>query len=109
MSALPNEPTPRATYADPHRLEADEGPQNLAELRAALAVIDPAALAAFNARYDAATFGRAQAEILAQARRSVAFSRPEVMAAIRASLDGTAEPRPVEELWAHLDGRDSAA
>ncbi|MEU5959229.1 hypothetical protein [Streptomyces sp. NPDC047525] len=109
MSALPHEPSPRQAYADPHRLEAHEGPQTLAELRAALAVIDPVALTAFNARLDDARFGREQAEVLAEARRTVAHTRPEVLTAIAASLDGSAETRPVAELWAHLDGRGSSA
>lgn len=109
MSALPHENSPRA-YADAHRLEAHEGPQTLAELRAALAVISPTTLAAFNAELDAARFGAAQAEVISRYRRTVAFAtRPEVAAAVAASLDGTADARPVDELWRHLDGRDSAA
>ncbi|MEU1132612.1 hypothetical protein ABZ383_22585 [Streptomyces sp. NPDC005900] len=103
MSALPHEPAPQP-YADPHRLEAHEGPQTPSELRAALAVVSPAALVAFNAQFDAAAFSsEAQAEIVAQYRRMVAFTRPEVTAAIAASLDGTAETRPVEDLWAHIE------
>lgn len=109
MSALPHEHSP-AEYADAHRLEAHEGPQTLAELRAALAVISPTTLAAFNAELDAARFGTAQDEVISRYRRTVAFAtRPEVAAAVAASLDGTADTRPVEELWRHLDGRGSAA
>ncbi|MCT9004643.1 hypothetical protein [Streptomyces rhizosphaerihabitans] len=110
MSALPHEPSPRAAYADPHRLEAHEGPQTLAELRAALAVISPTTLAAFNAELDAARFGAAQDEVISRYRRTVAFAtRPEVAAAVRSSLDGTADARPVDELFAYLDGRGTAA
>ncbi|WP_330346671.1 hypothetical protein OG858_47035 (plasmid) [Streptomyces europaeiscabiei] len=110
MSALPHEPGPRP-YADPHRLEAHEGPQTPAELRAALAVISPTALVAFNAEFDAAKFGSpTQAEVVAKYRRTVAFAtRPEVTAAITASLDNTADARPVAELWAHLDRLDDIA
>ncbi|WP_409239967.1 hypothetical protein [Streptomyces sp. PA5.6] len=109
MSALPHEPSPQA-YADAHRLEAHEGPQTLAELRAALAVVDPIALAAFNARFEAARFGREQADVLAAARRTVALAtRPEVAAAVAASLAGTSQTRPADELWAYLDERDGAA
>ncbi|MER6162709.1 hypothetical protein ABT147_45775 [Streptomyces sp. NPDC001868] len=109
MSALPHEPGPRP-YADPHRLEAHEGPQTPAELRAALAVISPTALVAFNAEFDAARFGAPQAEVVAKYRRTVAFAtRPEVTAAIATSLDGTADARPVAELWAHLDREDRIA
>lgn len=109
MSALPHERS-TADY-DPYRLEAHEGPQTPTELRAALAVISPSAVAAFNAEFDAAPFGsEAQAEVVAKYRRTVAFAtRPEVTAAISASLDGTAEVRPVEELWTHLDSQGSAA
>ncbi|WP_086800301.1 hypothetical protein [Streptomyces caniscabiei] len=109
MSALPHEPGPRP-YADPHRLEAHEGPQTPAELRAALAMISPTALVAFNAEFDAARFGAPQAEVVAKYRRTVAFAtRPEVTAAITASLDGTADARPVAELWDHLNRLDDIA
>ncbi|WP_189322769.1 hypothetical protein [Streptomyces flaveus] len=113
MSALPHEPGPQA--ADPHRLEHAEGPQTLAELRTALAVISPEVLTAFNARLDAATFGEEHAEVIAKARRTVAFSnRAEVSAPEVASTDGTGGAggtdgaRPTEDPWAHLDVRDNA-
>ncbi|WP_151480548.1 hypothetical protein [Streptomyces albicerus] len=108
MSALPHEPSPQAS-SDPHLLEHAEGPQTLAELRAALAVISPEALTAFNARLDSATFGEDLTEVIAKARRTVAFSnRAEVAADEAASMDETAGAQPVEDLWAHLDVRDSA-
>ena len=109
MSALPHEPSPQAS-SDPHQLEHADGPQTLAELRDALEVISPEALTAFNARLDSATFGFEQAEVIAKARRTVAFSnRTEVAADATASMDGTAGAQPVEDLWAHLDVRDSAS
>ncbi|MEV6654908.1 hypothetical protein [Streptomyces sp. NPDC051219] len=109
MSAQPHE-SPVAAYADPHRLEAGEGPQTLAELRAALAVIDPTELTAFNARLDAARFGAEQAAIIAEARHLVALrTRTEVQAAITAMITGTTEVAPVADLYAYLEGKGSAA
>ncbi|WP_438297876.1 hypothetical protein [Streptomyces sp. HUAS TT7] len=110
MSALPHEPAPRP-YADPHRVEAHEGPQTLAELRAALAVADPTGteLVKFNAKYDTAVFGSAQAAVLSDARRVLALrTRPEVQAAIAASLAGAERSAPVGDLWAYLERRDAA-
>ncbi|MDL5205360.1 hypothetical protein [Streptomyces sp. ALI-76-A] len=108
MSALPHE-TPARSYADAYRLEAGEGPQTLAELRAALAAIDPVELVAFNARLEAARFGAAQNEVIAEARHLVALrTRPEVAAAIEASLAGASQSRPVNELWEHLDSKGVA-
>ncbi|MFG2028559.1 hypothetical protein [Streptomyces sp. NPDC048825] len=107
MSALPHEPSPQAD-SDPQRLEHAEGPQTLGELRAALAVISPEVLTAFNARLDAATFGEEHAEVIAKARRTVAFSnRAEVTASVADPIDETAAAQPAEDLWAHLDVRDS--
>ncbi|KOV17256.1 hypothetical protein ADK91_02880 [Streptomyces sp. XY511] len=108
MSALPHETSPRA-YANPYRVEEWEGPQTLAALRADLAMVDPAELVAFNARLDAARFGAEQATVIADARRLIALrTRPEVLAAIAASLAGTSETAPVKELYAHLESRGGA-
>ncbi|MFJ8166550.1 hypothetical protein ACIRBY_37300 [Streptomyces sp. NPDC096136] len=108
MSALPHETPPRA-YASPYRVEAHEGPQTLAALRAELAVVDPAELVAFNARLDTARFGAEQESVISDARRLIALrTRPEVLAAIAASLAGTSETAPVEELFAHLESRGAA-
>lgn len=108
MSAPPHEPVPQAEL-DPQRLEHAEGPQTLGELRAALAVISPEVLTAFNARLDAATFGEEHAEVIAKAHRTVAFSnRAEVTAHVADPIDETAAAQPTEDLWAHLDVRDSA-
>lgn len=109
MSALPHPETPQA-YSSPYRLEADEGPQTPAELRAALAVIDPAELSAFNARYDAERFGgKAQARVVTEYRHLVALrSRPEVQAAIAASLAGTSGAVPLESLRSTADVEDGA-
>jgi hypothetical protein len=109
MSALPHE-TPARAYDNPHRIEQAEGPQTLGELRAALAGISPAELVAFNARLDAARFGDAQAAVISEARHLVALrTRPEVKAAIAASLAGESQPAPVSDLYAFLSERDSAA
>ncbi|MGW2793620.1 hypothetical protein ACWC9H_27325 [Streptomyces sp. NPDC001251] len=109
MSALPHEQTPRA-YADPHRVEAHEGPQTPAEMRAALAVADPTGteLARFSARFEAARFGVEQAAVLSDARRTLALrTRPEVHAATAAALAGE-ESAPAADLWAWLARRDAA-
>jgi hypothetical protein len=103
MSALPHH-TPAPAYASPYRIEAHEGPQTLAELRAALALIDSAELTAFNARLDAARFGADQAAVITEARHLVALrTRPEVPAAVQASLDGATDLMHVDDLWAELD------
>ncbi|MEU9954514.1 hypothetical protein [Streptomyces sp. NPDC050982] len=116
MSALPHEPSPQADSdpyqleSDPYQLEYAEGPQTLAELRAALEVINPDVLTAFNARLDSARFGAEQAEVIAKARRTVAFQkRAEVEAAAALAADEAAGEPPVEDLWSHLDVRDSAS
>ncbi|MFD8146119.1 hypothetical protein [Streptomyces sp. NPDC059708] len=107
MSALPHETPPRA-YANPYRVEAHEGPQTLAALRAELAVLDPAELVAFNARLDAARFGAEVTAVISDARRLIALrTRPEVLAAIAASLAGTSETAPVAALYTHLERRDA--
>ncbi|MEV0220958.1 hypothetical protein [Streptomyces sp. NPDC050704] len=109
MSAQPHEPTPQ-TDSDSDWPEHADGPQTLAELRAALAVISPDALTAFNARLDTATFGEDQAEIIAKARRTVAFAnRAEAESSVASSPDETAGAQSAEDLWAHLDVRDSAS
>ncbi|MEU8621608.1 hypothetical protein [Streptomyces sp. NPDC048623] len=97
-------------YASPYRLEDDEGPQTLAELRAALADIDPAELTAFDARLDAARFGTGHRTVITQARQLVAMrTRPEVREAIRASLAGETELMTVEDLFAELDKGGAAS
>jgi hypothetical protein len=107
MSALPHEPAPTA-YADPYRLETHEGPHTLAELRAALAVLDPTALVAFNARLDSAKFGEDQA-VITEYRYLIALrTRPKGAAAVEDALNGTEPTRPVSELRAHLDAQGPA-
>jgi len=103
MSALPHEPDPAADVS-PYRLTAGEGPQTLAELRAELAGIDPVELVAFDARLDAARFGREQAAVITEARHLVVIrTRPEVRHAIRDSLSGETELMTFEDLFAELD------
>lgn len=89
MSALPHE-TPGAY--DPHRLPAGEGPQTLGELRAALARISPEDLTTFDARMAAARLDEVP-DVISEYRHVWALrSRPEVAAAIAASLAGEAGP-----------------
>ncbi|MFC9298506.1 hypothetical protein ACFTWH_27865 [Streptomyces sp. NPDC057011] len=108
MSAMPHE-TPSRAYASPYRVEEWEGPQTLAALRAELAVVDAAELVAFNAKLDAARFGTEQAAVISDARRLIAIrTRPEIQAAIAASLAGTSDAAPVEELYAYLESRGAA-
>ncbi|WP_274565108.1 hypothetical protein [Streptomyces spiramyceticus] len=107
MRAMPHEPPARA-YADPHRVEEWEGPQTLAELRAELALLGPAEVVAFNARLDAARFGPAQAAVISDARRLLALrTRPEVQAAIAASLAGETVTAPVADLYAYVESRET--
>ncbi|MFE9484522.1 hypothetical protein ACFYNM_38820 [Streptomyces spororaveus] len=108
MSALPHDTPPRA-YASPYRVEAHEGPQTLAALRAELAVVDAAELVAFNAKLDAAKFGEEQSSVIADARRLIALrTRPEIQAAIAASLAGETDPAPVAELYTYLNRQGAA-
>ncbi|MHC3394688.1 hypothetical protein ACLQ2E_35305 [Streptomyces lavendulocolor] len=107
MSALPHETPPRA-YANPYRLEAWEGPQTLAELRAELALLSPAEVVAFNARLDAAQFGAAQEAVISDARRLIALrTRPEIQAAVAASLAGETTTAPVADLYAFLESQET--
>jgi hypothetical protein len=86
MSALPHE---MPAY-DPHRLRVGEGPQTLAQLRAALADIAPADLTRFDAKLAAARLDEVPA-VISEYRHVLALrSRPEVAAAIAASLAGEA-------------------
>jgi hypothetical protein len=90
MSALPHETPPQA-YASPYRLQAAEGPQSIAELKAALAVLSPPDLAAFSARLDAAQLAEVPAIITEYRHVWALRTRPEVQTAIQAAVDG-AEP-----------------
>ncbi|MEU7029089.1 hypothetical protein AB0A60_20680 [Streptomyces sp. NPDC046275] len=111
MSPLPHDIAGSAPgYTSPYRLEDHEGPQTLAELRAALADIDPAELTAFDARLGAARFGTGHRSVIAQARQLVAIrTRPEVREAIRASLAGETELMTLEDLYAELDKGGAAS
>ncbi|MEU7230007.1 hypothetical protein [Streptomyces chrestomyceticus] len=85
MSALAHESPP--PY-DPYHLRPDEGPQTVPQLRAALAALDPAALSEFNAAYEGARLGCADA-IVSEYRHVWALrARAEVTAAVAASLAG---------------------
>ncbi|MEU9062414.1 hypothetical protein AB0D13_26995 [Streptomyces sp. NPDC048430] len=107
MSAQPHQPHP--PYADPYRVEPADGAQTLAELRAALALIDPAELVAFNAKLDASRFGVDQGQVITEARHLVALrTRPEVAAAVADSLAGRTETRPAADLFAYLEDQGAA-
>ncbi|GAA2106003.1 hypothetical protein GCM10009801_82040 [Streptomyces albiaxialis] len=104
MSAAPVEPPAGQGqgYADPHRIEDEEGPQTVQELRAALGAVVPAHLPEFNAQLDAAVtaaldtdqVGRIR-EVMDEGRHIWAlYSRPEVTAALADSLAGRAELQP---------------
>ncbi|MFC8194514.1 hypothetical protein ACFUTV_03880 [Streptomyces sp. NPDC057298] len=109
MSALPHEPSPE-TSSDPYGFESVEGPQTLAELRAALETISPEVVTAFNARLDAATFGADHVEVIAKARRAVAFQeRARAAAAEAAAQEAAAGAQAVDDPWAALDVRDSSS
>jgi hypothetical protein len=101
MSALPAEPPPH----NPYRLAADEGPQTLAELRAALAQVAPADLAAFDARLAATRLDQVP-EVISEYRHVWAIrTRPEITAAIEASTRGEQGTlRPAHEAFAAWEG-----
>ncbi|MFJ6940777.1 hypothetical protein ACIQUQ_25490 [Streptomyces sp. NPDC101118] len=103
MSALPHE-TPTRTLGDPYRLAAGEGPQSIAELRAALAVVSPADLTAFDARLGAARLDEVPL-VLTEYRHVWALrARPEVAEAIGASLEGSEKASGLDEFFAQFDG-----
>ncbi|MGW1765421.1 hypothetical protein ACWCQL_15285 [Streptomyces sp. NPDC002073] len=102
MSAQPPG-TPARPYADPYRIQADEGPQTIAELRAALARVSPLDLAVFNARLDAARLA-AVPTVLTEYRQVLALrTSPEVGAAIAGALDGTEKTMGMDDFFASLD------
>ncbi|MFE9680377.1 hypothetical protein ACFYXC_21805 [Streptomyces sp. NPDC002701] len=110
MSALPHEPSPETSSDYAFEFEFADGPQTLAELRAALEAISPELLTAFVARLDAATFGWDHDEVIAKARRTVAFKkRAREAAAEAAAQDEAAGAQQVDDPWAHLDVRDSTS
>ncbi|MBV9026399.1 MAG: hypothetical protein JO362_21995 [Streptomycetaceae bacterium] len=108
MSALPYE-TP-APY-DPHRLRADEGPQTLAELKAALAAVAPSDLVIFNARLNGARLDDDEVRaLITEYRHLLALrTRPEVATAISDSLAGRTTTVPATEVFARYGLGESAA
>jgi hypothetical protein len=89
MSALPHEPSTRGGY-NPFRLEADEGPQTIAELRAQLTAVSPADREQFEVDLAAARLDQVP-NVITQYRHVWALrTRPEIAAAIDAELTGTA-------------------
>ncbi|MER7759775.1 hypothetical protein [Streptomyces sp. NPDC097619] len=104
MSAL-SPGTSAAPYADPYRIRAEEGPQTLADLRAALALVSPLDLAAFEARLHGARLGAVPA-VLTEYRHVLALrSSPEVAAAIADALDGTEKTMGMDDFFGMLDAR----
>ncbi|MFC5722771.1 hypothetical protein ACFP1Z_21615 [Streptomyces gamaensis] len=99
MSAQPAEAYPTRS---PYRVEADEGPQTIAELKAALAPW-PEQLMAFTARLDTAPFGQLR-DLIAEYRMVwLSLVHPVVRAAAAASADGTATTYSSEDVWAEYD------
>ncbi len=99
MSALPHDPSYQSV-----RLTPTDGPQTLAELRAALAAVAPADLVAFDARLAAAQLGEVLA-VIGEYRAVLALrTRPEVAAAIAASVAGTAQLRSAADVFGTAEG-----
>jgi hypothetical protein len=88
MSAVPHEPPTRGGY-NPFRLEADEGPQTIAELRSQLSVVSPADRETFDVDLAAARLDQVPAVITEYRHVWALRTRPEVAAAIEAELAGT--------------------
>jgi len=106
MSALPShEPPP----VNPYRLDPDQGPQTVRELRAALAAVAPADLVAFNEALDAAQLDDVQRVIVEYRHVWALRTRPEVAAAIAASLAGDVELQPAAAVFAPYGMKDPAA
>ncbi|NGN63167.1 hypothetical protein G5C51_04495 [Streptomyces sp. A7024] len=88
----------------PYRIEPDEGPQTIGELKAALAAIDPAELAAFTARLDAvrttdaSSLDAIRALITEYRHVWVLRTHPDIQAAINASVDPSAPRYTLEQL-----------
>ncbi|MFJ5547490.1 hypothetical protein [Streptomyces sp. NPDC093225] len=102
MSALPHE-SPTRPWADPYRLAAAEGPQTIADLRAALAVVSPPDLVAFDARLGAARLDEVPL-VLTEYRHVWALrTRPEVADAIGAALEGSEKTGGLDEFFARFD------
>ncbi|MFI9206421.1 hypothetical protein [Streptomyces sp. NPDC053048] len=100
MSAQPAE-APYPTRS-PYRIEADEGPQNLAELKAALAPW-PEHLMAFTARFEAAEFGKLK-DLIAEYRMVWLSLVHPVLRAASADVQGaSAGAVPWDEVMADYD------
>jgi len=88
----------------PYRIAPDEGPQTIGELKAALAAVDPAELAAFTARLDAvrttdpAALEAVRGLVTEYRHVWVLRTHPEIQAAIRSSADPAATRYSLDEL-----------
>ncbi|MCZ7430150.1 hypothetical protein [Streptomyces sp. WMMC1477] len=105
-AARPTPPT-----RSPYRIEPDEGPQTIGELKAALAATDPAELAAFTARLDAvrttdpAALNEVRALFTEYRHVWVLRTHPEIQEAIRAAADPYTPTYTLEDV---LGGEKSA-
>jgi hypothetical protein len=95
---------PAPPTRSPYRIEPDEGPQTIGELRAALAAVDPAELAAFSARLDAVRTTDPAAlnevrDLITEYRHALVMrTHPEIQDAIRATADPDATTYTLEEI-----------
>ncbi|MER5950311.1 hypothetical protein ABT127_30125 [Streptomyces sp. NPDC001904] len=98
MSAWPDAPVGGPQPADPRRAPCRPRRHRSVEV------------AAFNAEFDAATFGAEQARVVAKYRTTIVLAtRPEVAAAIAACLAGTSEACSVAEQHTYLRQHGPAA
>ncbi|MDF3141072.1 MULTISPECIES: hypothetical protein [unclassified Streptomyces] len=98
---------PAPPTRNPYRIEADEGPQTIGELKAALGAVDPAELAAFTARLDAvrttdtAALEAVRALVTEYRHVWVLRTHPDIQRAIEASTDPHARTYSADDV---LDG-----
>lgn len=105
MSALPYDPLP----SSPYRLGADQGPQTVRELRAALAAVSPADLVRFNEALDTARLDTI-ADVITEYRHVWALrTRPEAARAVADSLNGSTDLTPAAEVFARYGLSEPAA
>ncbi|MFJ4769936.1 hypothetical protein ACIP88_12560 [Streptomyces uncialis] len=102
-----SEPRPQsgdesAPTRSPHQLGEDEGPQSVAELKAALAPW-PQDLMAFTAELEAAPFAEVLNTVTEYRVVWMALVHPEIRAASAESEGGTAHTVPAETVWADYD------
>ncbi|GAA0464091.1 hypothetical protein ACFQ2B_40595 [Streptomyces stramineus] len=99
MSAQPAEAYPTRS---PYRIESDEGPQSIAELKAALAPW-PEHLMAFTARLEAAEFSKLRGLIAEYRMVWLSLVHPVLREATANSQGGSAGAVPWDEVMADYD------